>query len=58
MKDHILRKTTGKEDFFITKGNFVIIQKSTQTYIKDLAFDEYFREIAFIYGFNRLARVR
>ena len=59
MDDHIFEENDrGTKMYFITKGNVVIIQKSTHTYIKELAVDQYFGEIAFFSGLNRTATAR
>jgi len=59
MDDHIFEENEkGTKMYFITKGNVVIIQKSTHTYIKELQVDEYFGEIAFFSDMNRTATAR
>lgn len=59
MDDHIFEEgERGNKMYFITKGNVVILQKSTHTYIKELNVDEYFGEIAFFSDIQRQATAR
>lgn len=59
MDDHIFEEgEKGTKMYFITKGNVVILQKVTHTYIKELNVDEYFGEIAFFSDINRQATAR
>jgi CRP-like cAMP-binding protein len=54
MDDHIFEEgERGNKMYFITKGNVVILQKSSHTYIKELNIDEYFGEIAFFSDIHR-----
>ena len=57
--DHIFEEgERGNKMYFITKGNVVILQKSTHTYIKELNVDEYFGEVAFFSDIHRQATAR
>lgn len=59
MDDHIFEEgERGNKMYFITKGNVVILQKATHTYIKELQVDEYFGEIAFFSDISRQATAR